>query len=178
MSFPHKPFRGQIYRFEHLAAFTMPLALDAQSKIVLPMHVSFSAHCFTEVFDTLRHQPEHRYTYASELRAFDEQRHALSLQLPALVQAIAARKVNFTRENNYLLVEQQNLAGQLDNYAVFFDLVKDKTGKGLRMYVQSAYVKAALPKSLDAIRFRILAAALWEGRRVHSPQIKQHAKLK
>jgi hypothetical protein len=95
MSFPHKAFRGQIYRFEHLAAFTMPLALDAQSKIVLPMHVSFSAHCFTEVFDTLRHQPEHRYTYARELRAFDEQRHALSLQLPALVQRYCSTQGKF-----------------------------------------------------------------------------------
>jgi hypothetical protein len=177
-SFPAKRFRGEVYRLGHLASFEFSLALDAQASVSVALQVQFSAHCFTERFDAAVHQTEHRYTHLGELRAFNLERYQLSLLLPDLIRSMGQRKVNFTKESNYLLVERVDLQGVRQQYVVFFDLKKAKGGRALRMFVQSAYVKAALPQSLDTIRFRILAAAIWEGRAVHSPQTKQKARAK
>ena len=171
--FPLKRFRGVVYRFAHLANFEFSLALDAQASVSIALQVQFSAHCFSERFDAALHQPEHRYSYAGELRAFDLERYQLSLQLPDLIRSLGQRKVNFTRENNYLLVEHVDMQNVRQQYVVFFDLKRAKAGRALQLFVQTAYVKTALPRSLDTIRFRILAAAIWEGRSVHSPQTRQ-----
>lgn len=54
----------------------------------MPVRVTFGSHCFTEDFDTAKHGDHHRYAHLGEVRAFDLERYACSLQLPRVVDAI------------------------------------------------------------------------------------------
>ena len=63
--------------------------------------------------------------------------------------------------DDYLIVETVDQSGASVPYAIFFDLKKARDGHNdLIMTVESAYMKTALPKHLDKIRFRILAGKI------------------
>lgn len=142
MSFPQKPFEGVVYTFDHLAPFTLQASLNAAGTVTVPLHCSYSIHCFTEAFDDDKHLDHHRYTHAGELRAFDVTRFQCSLQLPAVMTALLRGKIYRAKNNNYTYVAQIKVTEQAEPYSVFFDLKRDGTPEtpALRMFVQSAYL--------------------------------------
>jgi hypothetical protein len=146
----------------------MDIAPDSNPRTKrLSILVNFSCHCFTERFGGLEATA---YRYRGELRSFDEPRYALSFKLPGIIRAIADKKVLFSRETNYLIVELTNQDEMPVRYAVFFDLKKASDARhDLVMTIESAYVKDALPKHLDKIRFRILAGKIARGEKIRSP---------
>lgn len=160
---------GKSYSFDHLKPLTLCIAPDNKPETKsLAMRVNFSCHCFTEMHDASR--AELTYIHGGETRSFDEERYLLSLNLPPIVEAISERKVFFTRDTNYLIVEALDYSGARVPYAIFFDLKKARDGQNdLIMTVVSAYIKVALPKHLDKIRFRILAGKVAAGHKVRSP---------
>ena len=140
---------------------------DKPETIPVSVLVNFSCHCFTEKFDC---DPAFEYRHGREVRSFDEQRYALSLNLPSIIQAIIDKKVFFTRETNYLSVELVDHDGMQIRYTVFFDLKRARDADhDLVMTVESAYIKEALPRHLDKIRFRILVGKIARGQKVRSP---------
>jgi hypothetical protein len=160
---------GKSYSFDHLRPLTLHVAPDNKPETrSLVIRVNYSCHCFTEKHDPSR--PELTYAHAGETRSFDEARYSLSLNLPGIISAISDRKVLFTRDTNYLIVETLDHSGAPVRYAIFFDLKKARDSQNdLIMTVESAYIKTALPKHLDKIRFRILAGKVAGGRKVRSP---------
>ena len=136
--------------------------------------INFSCHCFTKKWEG---DPALEYRHGNEVRSFDEERFALSHNLPIMIQAIADKKVFFTRETNYLNVEFADHDGRRVAYTMFFDLKRARDSvHDLVMTVESAYIKLALPKHLDKIRFRILAGKIAKGQKVRSPYHFQKGK--
>jgi hypothetical protein len=160
---------GISYSFDHLKPLTLRVAPDNKPQTkVLSIRVNFSCHCFTEKHDAST--PELTYAHAGETRSFDEERYLLSLNLSAIIEAISERKVFFTKDTNYLIVEALDHSGVNVRYAIFFDLKKARDTKNdLIMTVESAYIKTALPKHLEKIRFRILVGKVAAGQKVRSP---------
>ena len=172
-----KPIKiaGKVYGFDHLKPVTLAVQPDAKLETkALRILVNFSCHCFTGKFDG---NPAFEYRHGNEVRCFDEERFSLSFNLSAMVQAIADKKVYFTRETNYLTVEVVDHDGKRLRYTMFFDLKRARdAGHDLVMTVESAYIKDAFPKHLDKIRFRILAGKIARGQRVRSPYHFQKGK--
>lgn len=141
--FPAKKFEGRLYTFEHLAPSEHAVPLNASSTVSAKLRVTYSMHCFTEAFDAGKHQDHHRYTHASETRAFDVARYECSLHLPEIMSKLARARVYRARQNNYTYVSQLRLADQQHPYSLFFNLKKDPTTAEplVLMYVQSAYVR-------------------------------------
>lgn len=142
MSFPQKHFEGVVYAFDHLAPFSLQASLNAAGTVTVPLHGSYSSHCFTETFDSEKHLDHHRYTHAGELRAFDVTRFQCSLQLPAVMTSLLKGKIYRAKNNNYTYVAHITVADLNEPYSVFFDLKRDGTPEApaLRMFVQSAYL--------------------------------------
>jgi hypothetical protein len=161
-------FGDKTFQLDHLESFTLLIAPDANPKTrVLSILVNFTSHCFTESYGELGAMA---YRHKGELRSFSEERHGLSLQLPKIIKGIAERKVLFSRETNYLIAEAVDLSGKAVQYCVFFDIKTARdTEHDLVMTIESAYVKNALPKHLDKIRFRILVGKVARGEKVRSP---------
>lgn len=167
---------GKSYDFDHLKPLTLRVSPDDKPGTkVLAILVNFSCHCFTEGYDPSR--PELTYIHAGETRSFDKLRYALSLNLHSIIRVIPDKKVLFTRETNYLIAETIDHSGQNVKYTIFFDLKKARDRwNDLVMTVESAYIKEALPKHLDKIRFKILAGKVAGGHKVLSPQHFQKRK--
>ncbi len=101
----------------------------------------------------------------------------MSHNLPVMIQAIADKKVFFTREANFLTVEVVGQGRGQVAYTMFFDLKRARDSvHDLVMTAESAYIKLALPKHLDKIRFRILAGKIAKGQKVRSPYHFQKGK--
>lgn len=164
VTFANKRFHGAAYTFAHLAPFAVQASLNAAHTIWVTIHVTYSCHCFTEEFDPARHLEHHRYAHGGEIRAFDLQRYGCSLQLPHVVNAMLSGKVYRAKNNNYTYVAQIVLPGvTAQPYSVFFDLKKDRsaTQPTLRMFIQSAYLKALVAGvHTQSWRFSSLAGQL------------------
>ena len=161
--FAHKTFNGITYTFDHLHARELSVELKPPSGVVeAKVQVLFGCHCFTEEFDDGCHGDQHRYTHRGELRAFDLQRYACSLQLPALVDAMTQGKV-YRSAQSYTYVTQIQLppaVGQ-HSYSLFFSLEKEPASTiqapRATMFIKSAYMRdLAAPKNAPNWRYSAL----------------------
>jgi hypothetical protein len=160
-SFPHKKFEGVIYTFEHLKPIRVKVPLNAQATLFVDMHVEFGCHCFTEDFDQQRHRPDHRYQHRGELRAFDTERYACSLQLPRLIEAMQKGMI-YNADESYTYAARIPLdsARGVHSYSIFFSLKKDLRAKApaLKMFVKSAYLKPLVARP-NAQKWRFVSLA-------------------
>ena len=171
MKFPPYTIGDRKFILDHLGSFSMEVLPDKEGAKSIKILVNFHCHCFTEAYDGI---DAHAYHHQGEIRSFSEERHALSHELPNFIRGIAERKVMFTRETNYLIVEVVDQDGVKVRYSIFFDLKRARDDHhDLVLTVESAYVKESLPKHLDKIRFRILAAKVAQGQKVRSPNLHQ-----
>lgn len=172
-------FRGQAWDLSHLDAFALKfdLALTA-GPMSVDVVVLFSCHCFTHERGH-DHRPEHAipvdelYTDSREIRVLNEERYELSrLVLRALICDLANRTIQVAdpRRPNFITVEVTTKGGKTQQYAVFFEVERDRIRKKrLLLRVQSAYVLPALTKRqrrARKVRLATLLAATYEGRNI------------
>jgi hypothetical protein len=133
----------------------------------LQINVRFSNHCFTEAFDPARHGPDLLVMDHKRQRAFDRRRHALSRNLPAMLDALPGATVHQTPERrNYLYCVTLAEPDASGLYQMFFTLRKAGTGPHqLELFVESAYDApgSARLKRPSAIRFTVLAWKVYKG---------------
>lgn len=156
---------------------------DPQLPNPLLINVRYSDHCFSEKYDPAIHSADLLLPWcrgnASDPRAFDPTRHALSHLLPGLIGAFPGVRVHFTSElRNYVYaaaVQHPDLtAGQLP-YGVFFQLKRggDRSAAHLDLTVVSAYSPdrgGGVRKRPDNVRFLVLAGKTYRGERILPPR--------
>lgn len=168
--FHPKNFNGVTYRLDHLDPITYPITLDQNGLLQLDVAVRYRSHCFTENFDNVAHQDEHRYTFQGETRAFDLVRYQCSQQLP-VVMAGLFRSTIYQSDRNLTYVAQiaLNPAPGVQPYSVFFSLLPvqvhaDQAPK-LDLLVRSAYLAPLKNRGAQKWRFASLAgqiAGIWQ----------------
>jgi hypothetical protein len=116
-------------------------ATDKHPPRSVQLHVSFGLHTFTRAVQP--HDCDHHlYRDNREIRSFCPERHASSLELPAIIRTLENRRCEFARSMsgliNYVTVEIRTG----ERYAVFFDLrrLKKVGASAVHLMVQSAYV--------------------------------------
>lgn len=139
------------------------------------VQVIYSLHCFTRGQKPGEPAPDPALWYADarEKRIFDFHRYALSKQLPAIVAQLLGRKCYHSGKGNFFVVELVTVAGQREEYEVYFDASRS-TAKGcVNLYVQSAYVrdqKHSNRPRRKPIRFEIILFNILNGRPISIPK--------
>lgn len=159
-NFANKTFDGQVYTFPHLQKITLSVDLVISSRpVIIPVHVTFGCHCFTEDFDSEKHGGHHRYTHLGEERAFDVERYQCSLQLPQVMNAMLTGTI-YRADRSFTYVSQIVLPPStgLEPYSIFFSLEKTRKSAvpAVEMFVKSAYL-SALKHSPNAQSWRFKA---------------------
>lgn len=177
--FANVTFRGQAWDLSHLDAFALRAELPLANVMVpVDVVVLFSCHCFTQ---EVKHdgRAEHEipadelYVDSRETRVLNEERYNLSRRfLRALIVDLTNRTIQVADPTrpNFITVEVLDDEGQRLQYAVFFEVEKDRSRKKrLLLRVQSAYVLPALTKrqrQAGKVRLTTLLAATYEGRKI------------
>ena len=122
--------------------------------------IRFSHHCFTVEFVVGTHQEHHTYSHSGEKRAFDIDRYALSLQLPAHMHRISGAYIHHADNGNYRYMVDIPIEGSKNRSdSIFFNLaLKSKAQRNhLKIFVVSTYIKSAKFKAnARARRFKSL----------------------
>lgn len=127
---------GKPLSLEHLEPFEFQMLPDGW-ELPATVSVTFHDHCFTETFDSQRHDGilVTNQSANTEKRAFDKERYELSFRLPMIIQALGAKRIASTREGNMVRIEIAD--GR--HYAVFFTLRRHNKRRA-NLHVVSAYV--------------------------------------
>lgn len=143
---PAKEFEGKTWTFNHLQPFAMrmPVQLDGLGIVDVDVVVLFTNHCYSrEVEDGEDVNERHIVMDGKTRRLMDSWRYELSLKhLPQLVHSLDTRRIKPSRENFVTIELEPAAPGESPmNYAMFFDVIKDrKRKKRLLLRVKSAYV--------------------------------------
>ncbi|KAB2514158.1 hypothetical protein F8N49_27785 [Pseudomonas sp. GXM4] len=143
---------GQTYDFSHLEPFTFTIPSQL-AKRDLNVHVTFSAHCFTEGYDEATHPEGEQIILdgAGRQRTFCAIRYRLSKVLPAVIQGL-----NSPQAKVFQTAAMRNWAFSITiedpsgPYHVFFEIRragKDKP-QDLNLVVESAYHQTGEPPRL------------------------------
>lgn len=156
-----RPFahQGKNYDLSHLwpqnRVFIQP-AKDNKPERRYCVEIEFGLHCFTRGFkDGETPDKALLYSSASETRVFDFERYELSKLLPQIVEQLPADKCSHTGHGNFFCIEVVDNAGNRASYYVFFESSR-VAGGGLRLFVQSAYIRADSLKAKPISFFVIL----------------------
>jgi len=163
---PSKEFDGVTWTFNHLQAFAMRLQvpLDGIGPVDVDVVVLFTNHCYSrEVADGENVNERHIVMDGKTRRLMDSWRYELSLKyLPQLVHSLDKRRIKPSRENFVTIELEPSAPGEAPtNYAMFFDVIKDRKRKRrLLLRVKSAYVleRPLSKRELEEkpIRFHVL----------------------
>lgn len=163
---PSKDFEGKTWTFNHLQPFAMriPVPLNGIGIVEVDVVVLFTNHCYSrEVVDGECVNACHIVMDGKTPRLMDSWRYELSLKhLPQLVHSLDARRIKPSRENFVTIELEPSAPGEAPmNYAMFFDVIKDrKRKKRLLLRVKSAYVleRPLSKRELEEkpIRFHVL----------------------
>lgn len=159
------------YSMGHLDArmFSCPIP---SGKFVLGIRARFSNHCFTEEYDPDKHVDQEPIPDGIRKRALCPIRHALSFNLPDIIDSLPNAQIQQTYEKRNYVHYVAVATATNGPYAVFFSIKKSDPGRRqhLELFVESAYVddevvlKAA--KRPNAIRFSVLAFKVHMGQPV------------
>lgn len=159
--FKSKKFQGAQYDCSHLDPFKFTLKADNKN---FDVEVAFSCHCFT-VELTSAHGPDFLYVHRGERRAFDVQRHHLSLQLPNFFHQMGNRSVYWSNKGNFFF--WRNPAALSSPYLVFFDAVRASRDEvDVRIDVRTAHPKPNMTLWASPVKFTTLVEAKAEGRKL------------
>lgn len=138
----------------------------------LSIGVTYSNHCFTDHFQEGVHDPAWKIMDHRKERVFCFTRHGLSIQLPAMTQALPSSivwQVEWGRNFMYRAVLDDGLG---NCYPMFFNIRKGGTrGRDLSLFVESAYPisGAALSVSVKEpakVKFATLCAKVMQGKAI------------
>ena len=128
---------------EHLAPFVIVGALPKGEEIKIL--IEFASHCWTEDYDTARHERRLKIMDHKRPRAFDPDRYELSRSLAGIIRELPGQKCYITpAERNYMSFDSRVRLPNGEDYRVFFS-IKNKKGKWnrvryrLELFVESAY---------------------------------------
>lgn len=157
--------RGTTYGFDHLLPLTIEVAADKDDPSrKLTVLINFSCHCFTDALDKATHTPDYHYIHEGDERAFSLARYQHSLSLPDILKAIENKRVYFTHEKSFVLVETIDEAGAKVPYTVFLDVKKgNKRGIDVVVSIVSAYAKPDMTSWASPIRFKTLVWKIHRG---------------
>ena len=169
--FKNKKIDGQIYDVSHLDPFTFSLAVGADRFTIA---VEFSCHCFTQKLDPTRHSPDLHYQHGIELRAFDIDRHGLSLMLPNKIRTFGNRTVYHTKHGSFFFLNDHRTPQGNIPYVGFFRAFRPKKqGIDVRLYIDSAYLKSGMTQWASPVKFTTLIAAIAKNRALKTGQPRQ-----
>lgn len=133
----------------------------AEPDRVVSVVASFGLHTFTK--DRCRNDPtELHMGPANDPRSFCSIRHALSLNLPAIIRDAANGRVCFTHNGYFLLA--RNLPSIQKDYAAILKFEKGEVpGIDVRMFVISAHLRMNPFPKMDEINFVKLVTRIANG---------------
>ncbi len=154
---------GTSHDLSHLHPFQFDFivpAKEGKAEQRYVINVAFSLHCFTrakrqdEVVE-----PRWLYRDNREERVIDLDRYTLSSRLPSIVREIGERKCFHTEHANFFTIDLFDDGGRKRDYSVFFAVTKAGKGRGLNLFVQSAYVsdRIPVPAKRKPIKFMVIA---------------------
>ncbi len=169
-------YEGEPWDLSHLAPFVFRAALS--DSLIVDVVVLFSCHCFAHGVESETRDVVPREEFfmdGTEVRILSPERYRLSkLYLPQLIHELSTRHIRVLGGSrpNYLTVEAFDEVGRSVNYAVFFEVLKDRARKKrMLLRVQSAYKLPTLNKRMEKARkvnFGVLLKAVYEGREIRS----------
>lgn len=176
MSFSPVIVDSEIWTFDHLAPHSFSYDIETAGRVVtLSIDVSYSCHCFSREPREGEIPPVGLlYEHGRDRRILDAVRYEFSKRLPSLIADINQRRILFAGPENFLTLEATDAEGVPGYYQVFFVLYRKAMGKQrLELRVQSAYWvshlhRRARPTTLRKVRFKLIATAAYEGRKLHA----------
>lgn len=169
MAFKKITIQGVTHNFDHLNDQTLRLYHRDTDYTVI---IKFSHHCFTVSRDAA-HPPDHHYDFycpvneITDNRTYCPQRHAYSLSLPAIVQALPRAYAYFNpNKTNYLVLSGNPLEQGGHDYYLFFRLQRLSKGSlgDVMMFIESAHTRSQSDRAAP-IRFSKLVDEIANGRR-------------
>ena len=155
--FPQKTLHGIAYDLGHLDPMPMQVTYQARTLQTL---VNFSCHCFTEKFTANKHTADHSYRYNGEHRAFDVDRHALSLGLPQHFATLGNQTVYHSQNESFFFIRSVNNLGVNVPYVVFFRSYKSTLeNQDVYIDVSSAYLKPGMTSWASPVKFPTMVNA-------------------
>lgn len=149
-------YQGKTYTLGHLNGFDFTYtSVDPKTKTIssYDVRVLFDDHCYTkgvpqgESYDVAAYVSE----TVREVRVFDPDRYQLSLMLPALVKDLLNQTCYFGDQDNFVTIDLSTG----EKYNVYFTVSKVERRGGLRLRVQSAYVRTQQDK-LQKVAFGLI----------------------
>ena len=161
--FKSKTIQGVEYGLAHLDPFQLCLPVDSRDIVV---EIAFSCHCFTEKWQ-VHHAPDLVYIHAGEQRAFNIERHRLSIGLPDIFRTLGTRSVYRSDGRDFFVLKDIPLENLKGPYLVFFDAFPSKKSEvNVRLNVTSAYIKPAMSLFASPIRFSTLIGSIAAGKKL------------
>ena len=173
MTWRHINFQGQHYDLSHLKDFHFEVVRpqsDDEKGWSIPIHVSFSWHCYTRTPHTGETLPI--LSDGREERCFCPERFEHSKRLPDIIKGLSERRVFQTGKGNYLTIEIMDSNGTVFDYEIYFRVRKQGKKQPLRLFVESAYLRVPLAKSIQQkrkrqpVRFRVIVYNTHHGKHV------------
>lgn len=137
-------YGGETYDLSHLHPQEIVYIQPAQKnkperKYVVEVH--YSLHCFTRgIKDENQNEIDLYYSDPRETRLFDFKRYELSFKLPEIIKSLGERNCFHTNYTGFFTIEIVDSDGEKADYEIYFEVEKGK-GKGLELYIHSAYVR-------------------------------------
>lgn len=163
--FQDKTVGGVTYNMSHLNPMVIQVPFEAQTFETL---VDFSCHCFTEKFDAHVHTEADSYLHNGEKRAFDVERHRLSLALPGQLATLGNQTIYHTQQESFFFLRTVNSLGATVPYVVFLRSFKsNKENLDVVVNVSSAYTKPGMTKRAAPVKFSRMVNA--RAKNLHLP---------
>lgn len=149
--FHPKTLLGVTYDMAHLDPMPLEVAFEGATFLT---RVDFSCHCFTEKFLGRAHTANDEYLFEGERRAFNMQRHALSLALPQQFQTLGNQTIYHTQKESFFHLRTVDDEGVATPYVVFFRSYKsNQDGFDVIIDVSSAYPKPGMTSWASPVKF-------------------------
>lgn len=163
-------YQGKLYTLGHLNGFDVTYQTTdpkTNAPLTFDVRVLFDDHCYTS--GVPQGDPYDQDAYVSEtvreVRVFDPKRYQLSLSLPALVKNLLNLTCYFGDQDNFVTIDLTSG----EKYNVYFAVSKVGKRGGLRLRIQSAYVRPRDDK-LQKIKFGLILRNVRDNKVLKAPR--------
>lgn len=160
---------AEIIYVPHLAPLIFSVTVNLPGSGLREMHIraAFTCHCFTEKWDSVKHERQSVIMDPNRPRVFDQQRYNLSKQLPEMVRTLERHKVYMTPQHrNYMAFDGRVVLDTGETYRMFFAMKrKGAPTHDLEMMVESAYPTNDPVVGME-IRFAAIVKSVFTGKKI------------
>jgi hypothetical protein len=140
----HIQHQGTRYDVRHLRdtviTYTQP-AVPGKPERTYTVEVSFSWHCYTRSVEGNDKPADIMQASSGEQRCFCPNRYSHSLRLPEIIADLSNRYCQTSGRGNFITVEFIDDDGTCLEYEIYFNIRKAITGKNLRLYIETAFIR-------------------------------------